>query len=167
MTGKAYRYMHNANTLGHAEAYRLDPPVVPAIASAAAGGIRCPLDDMLAWARQWLAPTPAQLAWLGPEQRELMWSAVTPMPLSQRRKDWNDTHVYAYALGFRLADAFPPETPHHRRARDTEVDHLSDQGEDGDQRKQDEVHQSRVKPGEGEHRDEDEADRARRELFGG
>lgn len=24
--GKAYRYMHNANTLGHAEAYRLDPP---------------------------------------------------------------------------------------------------------------------------------------------
>lgn len=26
MTGKAYRYMHNANTLGHAEAYRLDPP---------------------------------------------------------------------------------------------------------------------------------------------
>ena len=26
MTGKAYRYMHNANTVGHAEAYRLDPP---------------------------------------------------------------------------------------------------------------------------------------------
>lgn len=25
--GKAYRYMHNANTLGHAESYRLDPPV--------------------------------------------------------------------------------------------------------------------------------------------
>lgn len=24
--GKAYRYMHNANTVGHAEAYRLDPP---------------------------------------------------------------------------------------------------------------------------------------------
>ena len=85
--------------------YRLDPPVVPAIASAAAGGIRCPLDDMLAWARQWLAPTPAQLAWLGPEQRALMWSAVTPMPLSQRRRDWNDTHYHAYALGFRLADA--------------------------------------------------------------
>ena len=26
MAGKAYRYMHNANTMGHAEAYRLDPP---------------------------------------------------------------------------------------------------------------------------------------------
>ena len=85
--------------------YRLDPPVVPGIASAAAGGIRCPLDDMLAWARQWLAPTPAQLEWLGPEQRELLWTAVTPMPLSQRRRDWNDTHIYAYALGFRVADA--------------------------------------------------------------
>ena len=86
-------------------AYRIDPPVVPAVASAAAGGIRCPLDDMLAWATQWLAPTPAQLEWLGQEQREKLWAAVTPMPLSQRRKDWNDTHVYAYALGFRLADA--------------------------------------------------------------
>ena len=85
-------------------AYRLDPPVVPAIASAAAGGIRCPLDDMLAWATQWLAPTPAQLEWLGPEQRALLWAPATPMPLSQRRRDWNDTHVYAYALGFRLAD---------------------------------------------------------------
>lgn len=26
MAGKAYRYMHNANTMGHAEAYRLVPP---------------------------------------------------------------------------------------------------------------------------------------------
>ena len=86
-------------------AYRIDPPVVPAIASAAAGGIRCPLDDMLAWATQWLAPTPSQLEWLGPQQREALWYPVTPMPLPQRRKDWNGTHVYAYALGFRLADA--------------------------------------------------------------
>ena len=85
--------------------YRLDPPLVPEIASAAAGGIRCPLADMLAWARQWLAPTPAQLEWLGPAQREALWTAVTPMPVSQRRKAWNNTHVYAYALGFRLADA--------------------------------------------------------------
>ena len=85
--------------------YRLDPPVVEAIASAAAGGIRCPLDDMLAWARNWLAPTPAQLEWLPAAQRETMVTPVTVMPLSQRRRDWNDTHVYAYALGFRVADA--------------------------------------------------------------
>lgn len=86
-------------------AYRIDPPLVPAIASAAAGGIRCPLDDMLAWARQWLAPTPAQLEWLGQAQRDRMWAPATAMPLSQRRRDWNNSHVYLYALGFRLADA--------------------------------------------------------------
>ena len=86
-------------------AMRLDPPVVPAIASAPAGGIRCSLDDMLAWARNWLAPTPEQLQWLGPAQRAEMWKARTPMPISALRKRWDDTHYYAYAFGFRLADA--------------------------------------------------------------
>jgi hypothetical protein len=33
-----------------------------------------------------------------------MWTAVTPMPISRRSRDWNNTHAYAYALGFRLAD---------------------------------------------------------------
>lgn len=84
---------------------RQDPPVVPAIASAPAGGIRCHLDDMLAWARNWLAPTPAQLEWLGPAQRAEMWKARTPMPISRLKKRWDNTHYYAYAYGFRLADA--------------------------------------------------------------
>jgi CubicO group peptidase (beta-lactamase class C family) len=86
-------------------AMREDPPVVPAIASAPAGGIRCSLDDMLAWARNWLVPTPAQLEWLGPAQRAEMWKARTPMPISRLKKRWDDTHYYAYAFGFRLADA--------------------------------------------------------------
>jgi CubicO group peptidase (beta-lactamase class C family) len=89
---------------GRNVAYRIDPDDVPAISSAPAGGIRCTLDDMLAWARNWLVPTPAQLAWLGAEQRARMWEAVTPMPVSKRARAWNDTHYYAYALGFRLAD---------------------------------------------------------------
>jgi CubicO group peptidase (beta-lactamase class C family) len=84
---------------------REDPPVVPAIASAPAGGIRCSLDDMLAWARNWLVPTPAQLEWLGPAQRAEMWKARTPMPISSLKKRWDGTHYYAYAFGFRLADA--------------------------------------------------------------
>jgi CubicO group peptidase (beta-lactamase class C family) len=83
---------------------REDEAVVPAITMAAAGGIRCSLDDMLAWARNWLAPTPRQLQWLAPEQRRAMWTARTPMPISQRRRDWDNTHYYAYAFGFRLAD---------------------------------------------------------------
>jgi hypothetical protein len=87
------------------EAMRQDSDLVPAITSAAAGGIRCGLDDMLKWARNWLAPTPAQLQWLGPEQRAEMWKARTPMPISRLRRNWDDTHYYAYAFGFRLADA--------------------------------------------------------------
>ena len=90
---------------GRNVAVRADGPVVPAITSAAAGGIRCSLDAMLAWALNWLAPTPQQLEWLSPAQRREMWAARTPMWISERRRAWNDTHYYAYGFGFRLSDA--------------------------------------------------------------
>ncbi|MFT4179842.1 MAG: serine hydrolase domain-containing protein [Thermomonas sp.] len=83
---------------------REDADVVPAIASAAAGGIRCGLDDMLAWMRNWLLPTDAQLKWLDATQRAELWKARTPMPISAQRRQWDGTHYYAYAYGFRLAD---------------------------------------------------------------
>ena len=83
---------------------RGDEAVVPAIASAPAGGIRCTLDDMLKWAGNWLAPNVSQKAWLGETQRAEMWKARTPMPISAQRREWDDTHYYAYAYGFRLAD---------------------------------------------------------------
>ena len=84
---------------------KADAALVPAISSAAAGGIRCSLEDMLAWARNWLAPTQQQLSWLSAQQRREMWMARTPMPISQRLRDWDRSHFYAYAFGFRLADA--------------------------------------------------------------
>lgn len=80
-----------------------DAELVPAISSAAAGGIRCSLNDMLAWARAWLLPERAP-GWLSAEQRREMWMARTPMPISQRSRDWDRTHYFAYAYGFRLAD---------------------------------------------------------------
>ena len=83
---------------------RRDPPTVPTISSAPAGGIRCTLDDMLLWAGNWLQPTPAQLQWLAPAQREAMWRPRTPMPISALRKRWDNSHYYAYAYGFRVAD---------------------------------------------------------------
>lgn len=86
------------------EAMRRDGELVPAIASAPAGGIRCGLDDMLAWANNWLVPSEAQKQWLGEAQRAEMWKARTPMPISAQRKRWDNTHYYAYAYGFRLAD---------------------------------------------------------------
>jgi microsomal dipeptidase-like Zn-dependent dipeptidase/CubicO group peptidase (beta-lactamase class C family) len=81
-----------------------DSENVPAITSAAAGGIRCSLHDMLAWAQNWLVPTPAQQAWLSPKQRAAVWTAQTPMPISKRRREWDGTHAYAYGYGWRLAD---------------------------------------------------------------
>jgi microsomal dipeptidase-like Zn-dependent dipeptidase/CubicO group peptidase (beta-lactamase class C family)/D-alanyl-D-alanine dipeptidase len=81
-----------------------DEASVEPIASAAAGGIRCSLDDMLAWARNWLVPTPEQQQWLSPAQRKQMWTARTPMPISARRRAWDNTHLLSYAFGFRLAD---------------------------------------------------------------
>ena len=83
---------------------RGDAEIVPAIASAPAGGIRCTLGDMLVWASSWLAPTDAQKAWLGEAQRAEMWKARTPMPISRLKRQWDNTHYYAYAYGFRLAD---------------------------------------------------------------
>ena len=89
---------------GQAVVTNADETRVPAITSAAAGGIRCSLGDMLVWARNWLAPDAAQQAWLSPGQRAEMWKIRTPMPVSQRRRDWDDTHVYGYGYGFRMAD---------------------------------------------------------------
>src|SRR5690606_24282301 len=71
------------------------------------------LDDMLAWAMNWLAPTPAQLEWLGPEQRAEMWKPRTPMPLSKFRREMDGTTHYDYAFGFRLADVDGQETVSH------------------------------------------------------
>jgi CubicO group peptidase (beta-lactamase class C family) len=81
-----------------------DRESVPAITSAAAGGIRCSLRDMLAWAQNWLVPTAQQQAWLSAPQRAALWTAQTPMPISKRRREWDDTHAYAYGYGWRLAD---------------------------------------------------------------
>lgn len=71
----------------------------------AAGGVSCSLRDMLAWAMNWLAPTPRQLAWLTPDQRQKEWTPYTPVPISPQRKAWNDTLFFANGYGWRLSDA--------------------------------------------------------------
>jgi len=77
---------------------------VPAITSAAAGGIRCDLTDMLTWARNWLVPTSAQLKWLSPVQRDVLQSPHMLIPVSAQRRAWDNTHVMAYGYGWRMAD---------------------------------------------------------------
>ena len=83
---------------------REDGPIVPAITSDAAGGIRCDLDDMLVWARNWLDPTPAQQAWLSPAQRRVLQSPHMLIPLSDQRRAWDNSHVMAYGYGWRMTD---------------------------------------------------------------
>ena len=89
---------------GHNVVINADGDTIPAITSAAAGGVRCSLNDMLAWARNWLVPTSQQLAWLDAEQRRPLWTPHTPMPISKHRREWGHTHFYAYGYGWRLAD---------------------------------------------------------------
>ena len=69
--------------------------------SAAAGGIRCSLDDMLKWVRMWLD---ADSQWLTPAQRQALWTPHMPMPLSERQRRWDGSRFNAYGYGWRLSD---------------------------------------------------------------
>lgn len=94
-----HRREHDRNV-----AMRQDGPVITAITSAPAGGIRCDLTDMLTWAHSWLAPTPAQLTWLSAQQRRILQSPHMLIPVSAQRRAWDHTHVMAYGYGWRMAD---------------------------------------------------------------
>lgn len=86
---------------------RADEQVIPLIPSAAAGGIRCSLNDMLTWMRMWLDPDMTSRSgrpWLSQARRNELWSAHTPMPISKRQRDWDGSHFNAYGYGWRLSD---------------------------------------------------------------
>ncbi|MDQ3056481.1 MAG: beta-lactamase family protein, partial [Pseudomonadota bacterium] len=93
---------------GRSVVTRADGETIPAIPMAAAGGIRCSLDDMLTWVKMWLAPEREGLQdgkpWLSAVQREALWAAHMPMPLSKRMRVWDDSHFSAYGYGWRLTD---------------------------------------------------------------
>jgi CubicO group peptidase (beta-lactamase class C family) len=69
--------------------------------AAAAGGIRCSLDDMLKWVQMWLDPSSQ---WLTPAQREAVWTPHVSMPLSERQRRWDGSHFNAYGYGWRISD---------------------------------------------------------------
>lgn len=96
------------NVVVNADGATVDPLV-----SNAAGGIRCSLDDMLLWAKNWLAPDATQQAWLSTEQRQAAWVPRTPMPISARRRAWDGTRLYAYGYGWRIADVDGAYTVSH------------------------------------------------------
>jgi CubicO group peptidase (beta-lactamase class C family) len=96
--------------------YVLEPardPIVKPLTMDSAGGVRCSLNAMLAWATNWLVPTPEQLDWLSPEQRHKEWTAYTPMPISKRNHEWDGTLFYGYGYGWRIADVDGQMTVSH------------------------------------------------------
>jgi CubicO group peptidase (beta-lactamase class C family) len=80
---------------------RQDPASIPVSVSAAAGGIRCSLDDMLTWVRMWLDP---ESQWLTPAQRQAVWTPHMPIPLSARQRRWDGSRLNAYGYGWRISD---------------------------------------------------------------
>lgn len=98
----------HARVEGRNVVVRADPEVIAAVPMAAAGGIRCSLDDMLKWVAMWLSPEDEGLVggspWLSRTQREAMWTAHMPMPLSRRMREWDNSHYSAYGYGWRLTD---------------------------------------------------------------
>lgn len=84
---------------------REDDALVPASTSAAAGGVRCSLDDMLRWIKAWVAPGESERDWLTPEQRAALWTPQMPLPLSPRTREWEDANLLAYGYGWRISDS--------------------------------------------------------------
>jgi CubicO group peptidase (beta-lactamase class C family) len=87
---------------------RRDGEVIPASTLAAAGGIRCSLNDMLKWVRMWLEPdlrpAPGAEPWLTRAQRDAIWAAHTVLPISARQRAWDKSRFYAYGYGWRISD---------------------------------------------------------------
>ena len=82
---------------------------------AAAGGVRCSLDDMLKWVQVQLdhgaLPDGSQL--FSEEQNRIMWSPKTSLSVSEKDFERDRTHFKAYGLGWRLADVHGYKQVHH------------------------------------------------------
>ncbi len=76
---------------------------VSAQTSAAAGGIRCTLPDMLRWMQVLLDPARVP-GWLDSTQRQQLWTLHMPMPLGARQRRWENAHFLGYGYGWRLSD---------------------------------------------------------------
>ncbi len=82
---------------------------------AAAGGVRCSLDDILKWVQVQLdRGTLADGSQLfSKAQSEVMWTPKTILSVSQRDFERDRTHFKAYGLGWRLADVHGYKQVHH------------------------------------------------------
>ncbi|WP_240600209.1 serine hydrolase [Solilutibacter silvestris] len=98
----------HARNDGHNVPVRQDDAEIPEVPMAAAGGVRCSLDDMLKWASMWLDPQHIGLVdgkpWLSDVQRRAAWAPQTIMPVSSLMREWDNSHMFAYGYGWRMTD---------------------------------------------------------------
>ncbi|MEO9947535.1 MAG: serine hydrolase [Paraglaciecola sp.] len=80
-------------------------PEKPSV-SAPAGGIQCSLNDMLTWVTVQLnqGQTATGKPLFSEAQHKMMWAPHTIMPVSWRSKHFDNTHLSAYGLGWRIND---------------------------------------------------------------
>jgi CubicO group peptidase (beta-lactamase class C family) len=87
---------------------RADEAVIPAATAAAAGGIRCSLNDLTKWAALWLDPDlnlpTTKQPFLSRAQRDAIWGHHTPLPITRRLREWDHTRFNAYGFGWRISD---------------------------------------------------------------
>jgi CubicO group peptidase (beta-lactamase class C family) len=87
---------------------RADEAVIPAATAAAAGGIRCSLNDLMKWSSLWLDPElrlpGTQQPFLSRAQHNAVWGHHTSLPISRRQREWDNTRFNAYGFGWRISD---------------------------------------------------------------
>ena len=73
---------------------------------AAAGGIKCSVEDVLTWIGLQLngGESIDGKRLVSEQQAQFMWRAVTPMSVSQRARELDGTNFRGYALGWRVND---------------------------------------------------------------
>jgi len=83
--------------------------------SAPAGGIQCSLNDMLKWVKVQLnnGQTADGQSLFSEQQHKMMWTPHTIMPVSSRSKRFDNTHLSAYGLGWRINDMNGHLQVHH------------------------------------------------------
>ena len=73
---------------------------------AAAGGIKCSVNDLLTWVETQLnqGTSPAGVKIFSEQQSKAMWQPHTILSVSDNDKKYDNTNFKSYALGWRLAD---------------------------------------------------------------
>ena len=91
---------------GEATGTPIDPRMKFKPSDAAAGGINCPVDDMMIWAKFWLdgAVTADGRRLVTEEQKNALWKGVTPTGDGVVAKSGGSTNLSLYALGWEVRD---------------------------------------------------------------